>query len=119
MVAAAIDGRPAGLFVVADRIKPSSAEAISRLRDLGLEPVLLTGDNERTARSVAAEVGIERVRANVLPGEKSAEIEALQASGEVVAMVGDGVNDAPRARAGGSRPRDPGPAPTSRSRRAT
>jgi len=95
VVAAAIDGRPAGLFVVADRIKPSSAEAVSRLRDLGLEPVLLTGDNERTARSVADEVGIERVRANVLPGEKSAEIEALQASGEVVAMVGDGVNDAP------------------------
>jgi Cu+-exporting ATPase len=95
VVAAAIDGRPAGLFVVTDRIKPSSAEAISQLRDLGLEPVLLTGDNERTARSVADEVGIERVRASVLPGGKSAEIEALQASGEVVAMVGDGVNDAP------------------------
>ena len=95
VVAAAIDGRPAGLLVIADRIKPSSAEAVSRLRDLGLEPVLLTGDNERTARSVADEVGIERVRANVLPAEKSAEIEALQASGEVVAMVGDGVNDAP------------------------
>ena len=95
VVAAAIDGRPAGLLVIADRIKPSSAEAVSRLRDLGLEPVLLTGDNERTARSVADEVGIERVHANVLPAEKSAEIEALQASGEVVAMVGDGVNDAP------------------------
>ncbi|HET9288954.1 MAG TPA: heavy metal translocating P-type ATPase [Gaiella sp.] len=95
VVAAAIDGRPAGLLVIADRIKPSSAEAVSRLRDLGLEPVLLTGDNERTARRVAAEVGIERVHANVLPEAKSAEIEALQASGEVVAMVGDGVNDAP------------------------
>jgi P-type Cu+ transporter len=95
VVAAAFDGRPAGLFVVTDRIKPSSAEAISQLRDLGLEPVLLTGDNERTARSVADEVGIERVRASVLPGDKSAEIEALQASGEVVAMVGDGINDAP------------------------
>ena len=95
VVAAAVDGRPAGIFVVADRIKPTSAEAIARLRDLGLEPVLLTGDNERTARSVAGEVGIDRVRADVLPGDKSAEVQALQAAGEVVAMVGDGVNDAP------------------------
>jgi len=95
VVAVAVNGRPAGLFVVADRLKPTSSTAVAELRRLGLEPVLLTGDNERTARTVAAEVGIERVRAGVLPGDKSAEIDALQRAGEVVAMVGDGVNDAP------------------------
>ncbi len=95
VVAAAVDGEAAGLFVVADRLKPTSAAAITELRRLGLEPVLLTGDNERTARTVAAEVGIERVQADVLPGGKGAAVEALQRAGEVVAMVGDGVNDAP------------------------
>jgi Cu+-exporting ATPase len=95
VVAAAIDGKAAGMFVVADRVKATSATAIAELRGLGLEPVLLTGDNERAARAVAAEVGIDRVRADVLPGDKSAEVRALQRSGEVVAMVGDGVNDAP------------------------
>jgi Cu+-exporting ATPase len=95
VVAAAIDGELAGLFVVADRVKGSSARAIAELRELGLTPVLLTGDNERTAAAVASEVGIERVRANVLPGDKSEHVRALQQTGEVVAMVGDGVNDAP------------------------
>ncbi|HET7514263.1 MAG TPA: HAD-IC family P-type ATPase, partial [Gaiella sp.] len=95
VVAAALDGEPAGVFVVADRPKSTSAAAVAELRRLGLEPVLLTGDNERTAGTVAEEVGIDRVRANVLPGDKSAEVAALQAAGEVVAMVGDGVNDAP------------------------
>ena len=95
VVAAAVDGQPAGLFVVADRLKPTSATAVAELRSLGLEPVLLTGDNERAARTVADELGIDRVRAGVLPGDKSAEVMALQSAGAVVAMVGDGVNDAP------------------------
>jgi Cu+-exporting ATPase len=95
VVAAAIDGRAVGLFVVADRIKSTSAEAIADLRALGLTPVLLTGDNERSARAIAAEAGIEQVIANVLPGDKSAVVSRLQAEGETVAMVGDGVNDAP------------------------
>ncbi len=95
VVAVAIDGAPAGLFVVADRIKDTSREAIDTLRALGLTPVLLTGDNARTASAVAAAVGIDRVIANVLPDDKLAQVAALQDRGEVVAMVGDGVNDAP------------------------
>ena len=95
VVAAAIDGAAAGLFVVADRIKPTSARAIADLRALGLTAVLLTGDNERAARAIAAEAGIERVIAGVLPEGKSAVISQLQHEGETVAMVGDGVNDAP------------------------
>jgi Cu+-exporting ATPase len=82
-------------LVVEDTVKPTSAEAIRELKALGLTPVLLTGDGEATAHRVAAEVGIERVLAEVLPGDKAAEVRRLQESGEVVAMVGDGVNDAP------------------------
>jgi P-type Cu+ transporter len=83
------------VLVVADTLKPTSAEAVASLRRLGLRPVLLTGDNETTARAVAAEVGIEEVIAEVLPFEKAAVARRLQAEGRVVAMVGDGVNDAP------------------------
>jgi len=95
VVAVAADGAVLGLLAVADRLKPTSADAVAELKALGLAPVLLTGDNERTARAVAADVGIERVLADVLPEDKVNEVRRLQDAGEVVAMVGDGVNDAP------------------------
>ena len=94
-VAVAVDGQYAGTLLVADTIKPTSAEAVTRLRALGLRPVLLTGDTASTAQTVAAEVGIDEVIAEVLPAEKAAVVRRLQAEGRVVAMVGDGVNDAP------------------------
>ena len=84
-----------GLIAVADPVKPSARAAVQRLREEGIETVLLTGDNERTARAVAAQLGIERVRAGVMPAEKAAEVRRLQAEGKHVGMVGDGVNDAP------------------------
>ena len=94
-VAGAWDGRIRAIFVVSDSIKTTSVEAIADLKRLGLRPLLLTGDNEPTARSVAAAVGIADVVADVLPADKAAVIAALQEGGSVVAMVGDGVNDAP------------------------
>jgi Cu+-exporting ATPase len=93
-VAVGWDGRARGVVVVSDTVKPTSAAAVVALRGLGLTPVLLTGDNERAARAVAAEVGIERVVAEVLPADKVDVVKRLQAEGKVVAMVGDGVNDA-------------------------
>jgi len=94
-IVAGWDGRATALFVVADAIKPTSAEAMRRLEALGLRTVLLTGDNATTARAVAAEVGIDEVIAEVMPAEKASVISRLQAEGRVVAMAGDGVNDAP------------------------
>ena len=84
-----------GLIAVADPIKATARRAVQRLQEIGIETVLLTGDNERTAASVAAQVGIHRVKAGVLPGEKADEVRRLQAEGRHVGMVGDGVNDAP------------------------
>ena len=94
-VFAAVGGELAGLLAVADRVRSSSREAIGRLGELGLEVALLTGDNRRTALAVGREAGIARVVPEVLPDGKVAEIRRLQESGKVVAMVGDGVNDAP------------------------
>jgi P-type Cu+ transporter len=94
-VVVAWDGAVRAVLVVADTVKPSSAAAVASLRELGLRPVLLTGDNETTARAVAAEVGIDEVIAEVLPSDKADVVRRLQAEGRVVAMVGDGVNDAP------------------------
>ncbi|WP_411145522.1 heavy metal translocating P-type ATPase [Streptomyces sp. x-80] len=93
-VVVAWDGRACGVLAVADAVKPTSAEAVHRLRALGLTPVLLTGDNEAVAQAVATEVGIDEVIAEVLPEDKVAVIQRLQAQGRSVAMVGDGVNDA-------------------------
>jgi Cu+-exporting ATPase len=91
----AIDGRLAAVVAVADPIKPSSRDAIRRMREMGLAVVMLTGDNRRTAEAVAREAGIDRVVADVLPAGKVDEIKRLQGDGQVVAMVGDGINDAP------------------------
>ncbi|OQQ29011.1 carbonate dehydratase [Prescottella equi] len=93
-IAAGWDGQARAVFVVADAIKDTSADAVRRFKQLGLNPVLLTGDNETVARTVAAQVGIDTVVAEVLPGDKVDAVKNLQAEGRVVAMVGDGVNDA-------------------------
>ena len=94
-VFAAVDGRVVGVIAVADPIKPEAVEAVAMLRDLGLDTVMLTGDNRTTASAVGAAAGIERVAAEMLPGDKADALGALQAGGKTVAMVGDGINDAP------------------------
>jgi Cu+-exporting ATPase len=91
----ALAGRPLGLIAAADALKPDAAAAVTSLRALGLDVVMLTGDTRATAEAIARRAGIERVRAEVLPEDKTREIQALQAGGRRVAMVGDGINDAP------------------------
>jgi Cu+-exporting ATPase len=91
----AVDGKPAGLLAVADVVRDESREAVERLHEMGLEVAMMTGDNRRTAEAIAGEIGIDRVLAEVRPEDKAKEVARLQAEGKNVAMVGDGINDAP------------------------
>ncbi|MHA2022288.1 MAG: heavy metal translocating P-type ATPase, partial [Candidatus Thorarchaeota archaeon] len=94
-VYAARDGKPLALLAIADTLKDSSSRAVQELQSMGIEVLMLTGDKERTARAIAKSVGIDNVLAEVLPGEKASEVRKLQEQGKIVAMTGDGVNDAP------------------------
>lgn len=91
----AAEGKPSAIIAIADTLKESAIETVKQLKSLGIEPVMITGDNEGTAKAIAAQVGIERVFARVLPEEKAEKIKELQSEGKIVAMAGDGINDAP------------------------
>jgi Cu2+-exporting ATPase len=95
VVRVAMDGKASALIAIADAPRETAAEAIAALKDLGIRPVMLTGDNQATAMRIAVQLGIDEVLADVLPGDKAAKVAELQAGGRKVAMVGDGVNDAP------------------------
>jgi Cu+-exporting ATPase len=95
VMACVSEGKVLGLIGVSDTLKPAASEALSGLKGLGLRIVMLTGDNERTARAIAKQAGIDEFRAQVLPADKARVVKAFQEKGEVVAMVGDGINDAP------------------------
>ena len=90
-----VDGQLAGVIAIADPIKPTTPEAIAELHAMNIEVIMLTGDNERTANAIAVQAGVDRVIAQVLPHEKASHVQSLQTGGSIVAMVGDGVNDAP------------------------
>jgi Cu+-exporting ATPase len=95
VVAVAAGGRLLGVLLIADRLRPTSVEAVRRLKALGIKVAMLSGDHEATARAVAREAGIEEYKAGVLPADKAAEVGARKRAGEIVGMVGDGINDAP------------------------
>jgi Cu2+-exporting ATPase len=95
VIYAAVDGHPAGLIAIADAIRPTSRQAVEELGKLGVQVAMLTGDNHATAHRIAGELGIETIFAEVLPGQKADKVKELQDQGKQVAMVGDGINDAP------------------------